>query len=100
MHTKKISLLTLIQAEKQVVKLCRNCLEGRYFQPNPFSAQFAAQKITRRWVALVIIFFKDYTLTKGVYHIERALRFAKPIRRYELANLVQILLQQSLATCS
>jgi hypothetical protein len=32
----------------------------------------------------------------GVYHIQRTLRIAKPNRRYKLANLVQILQQQSL----
>jgi hypothetical protein len=33
----------------------------------------------------------------GVYHIEKAFKLVKQNRRYELANLVQILLQQSLA---
>jgi hypothetical protein len=64
--TNKLSLLSLIQAEKKVVELCSNQSEGRNFQPNSFLTQFAARTITRRWVELVLSFF---TLPIGVYHI-------------------------------
>jgi hypothetical protein len=40
----KNSLLSLIQAEKQVVELCSNHSKGRNFQPNSFLTQFAANQ--------------------------------------------------------
>jgi hypothetical protein len=95
--TQKISLLPRIQAEKQVVELCSNHYKRRNFQSNSFLTQFAAHTISRRWVELVVyFFFRDYTLLIGVYYIQGAFRFAKPNRRYNLVNLVPILLQQSL----
>jgi hypothetical protein len=93
--THKLSLLSFIQAEKKEVELCSKKSEGRNFQPNSFSTQFAAWPITQRWVELEIWFFRDYTLPVGVYHIQRALRLANPNQRYKPANLVPILLQES-----
>jgi hypothetical protein len=52
--TQKISLLSLIQAEKQVLELCSNHSERRNFQPNSFWTQFLARTITRRWVLGII----------------------------------------------
>jgi hypothetical protein len=90
--THKLSLLSLIQAEKKIVELCSNQSEGRNFHPNSFLTQFAARLITQRWVDLELWFFRDYTRPIGVYHIQRALRLAKPNQRYKPANLVSILL--------
>jgi hypothetical protein len=50
----QISLLSLKQAEKQVVELCSYYSQGRNFRPNSFLTQFAAHTITPRWVELLI----------------------------------------------
>jgi hypothetical protein len=96
-YTQKISLLSIIQAEKQVVEFCSKHSEKRNFQTNSFLIQFAACTITPRWVKLAVFFFQWlHTANRGISY-PRAFRLAMPNRRQKPANLVQIWLQQSLS---